>query len=1733
MPKLLAPEARTYSSDDETLVANRADIERIVAAGLRAGTDNTAAPAELGSVADAVAEDEWEELEAPDELADDRAPALEASPEDTEGDPTSAPEAAAAAQGDGETRPSMPSDVPLWDEIAEPTAEAYPPGLAPRVPFPPAVSPKAPPAAASPSVGTTPLREQAPLLPAIPKRISVADMLADAVDDDEDGGHVSSFTASFSFAPGEQLSFEDERPAAAHLAERAMLPVFATRADWFEREAARLTDPQAKARALLVASELRALAGDVVSARRTALAAQTGSASSPLVTRQQRWLAAAEGDDTAVAAALDLETRASPTHETRVHAALLNVAAQRRKLSDAAGARRKLEIAVRAKPDDPRPHLELLIDDLASSPKAPKRRGQDVPPLLPLAAAIQRVAVMRGQAATDEPLTATLLFEQIRRALSLRDTKTAGSLLMSLARVPGLDRAALTLAAALLAPSSETRPLAIQALECLLAVDPSSKARRALAARALEQGSPSVLTTALAEPASDEDSPTISHSDRIALLSLTGSDVTSHRAAIDALLGDEELWPLAAAALACRDDELPAAALPRSDAAKTSLLLGRCLARLRPDLPALERNAALEATVSAYAQAHPEAPIARMLALELAVDQVQAAAVARSLSEWPPGERGSETAERDRLLLTALIHEIGGDREGAKRDYASAFAVDPRSEIAVRALLDDTAPNQSSLLLAELAEGLDDAARAALLFSEAAIRMGSEDSEAFEKLLGQANDLDPTLPFATRYGEQAARTRADLDTLLRWLRLSRDATQDPRARAVDLVREALLVADSDLDLATSLLREAVKARPEDVALRELEERLRPDDDSERGAWREAAAQRLSDAGRADLLLEAALEYERALEHEKAAQTAAAAAREGGHELAALEADRLAARSSLAAALSERLFAMARDETDARAQRELYARLSALDELRGEASSSLLWHNATLENAPDHLPALRRLEHEYLGTGREEDLEPVAARLSRLLDANEAAGHARLVAHLRAKRVDFSGVVEMTSFALDSDQAPIWALRALSAAAQAVEDDELSLRTDRELSQRTARPAESAALSLRAAEAATRLGKLDEARTLLDRAVELCPQHYVALTTHAEILELVADYTAAAEAWERAASASAIAEHQLSGWHQAGVLWQDRVGDVERAEYALEKATLLDIKHEDAFNRLRSAYVARGESAKLAELLERRLAETTDPDERLGLEVMRGRTLMEIGDAEAAHVALAAALEQNPEHIEALDAFAEVAVANGDHPAAESALVRLARHVADPDKQADIYLRLGELYDATLPNPERAELAYREVLKRRSDDNAIVAKLVAVYGRLNQPAKAIELQTGLLERATSDDAKREQTLALALVHEQIAQDRRTAEATYEKARKQWPHDEVVLRALAEFYDRHGEQRALSMLVDRATNDARRALGTGRFDPAFFRVLALTAELRSAHDSARIVRATVAALEGEESALPGAGLRAADTKLDELLAPELLTGAFRSLLRKTGDALDGAYPIDTKALRAAPLSTDQAAFTDKLQQLAAPFGIQKLEAYASGLVGATCLPASSAPPRVVFGNALFDTDDQAARTFLLVRALKILQLRASAIARTTPIDLWSVLAGYLGLFAPNWSPQGVDAKKSAQAQERIKAAMPRSVDDDVPVLALEVIGSIGNRASQLASAVHQFGNRCALLATGDLTAALRAIALSSGSAPPSDPAERIKWVVRNGEARDLAIFSVSDAYAQARATLGLST
>ena len=1531
-------------------------------------------------------------------------------------------------------------------------------------------------------------------------------------------------------APAPTRVWPDEKPASAWLSEQARR-AFASRAEWLEKEARLLTDKVGRARALLVCSEILATIGERESAQALAVEARDTAPSLGLAHRQARGLMPSPPDPEDYLEALDLEVKMTPAGPARLHSMLLSVEALRASGDDDATTKRLDQVA-RAAAGDARPAIARAARALGrnevASPALRLPDGDLAPVSEALQAALRLRGVERKEAAHGEPAPSELLLKA-RVALDRGDVAGAAPLVAQLADVPELAVAATWLAASMQAVTPARRVDSLRSLRALLDRGEAG-AGPVLVSRALELSDPGVLAEALGGPGP------LTSAERMTLAALAGAAFAPGDPHLDATAATPGMGALAAALASLsvvsggddRGAQLHARALRTAGSPESRALvtLGRLLA-------ASASVAEIEATLATLGEhALPSASV-RALALEMASRAGRALEVSRSLEAWG-STRGASEDRAAGAVAAAMVAERAGEPVRAIEAFRAARAADPTNEAALRAIASLEQVDMVAELNA-LADDLGEGVRGAVARIEAISRgEGLLPEPTRAALLERAHGAAPTLPIAAFLAERIARRAGDVDEMLRWIRERRATTSDAVEAALDGVREALLLAGRDPGLAAERLQEAQRARPGDVALRELFERISPEPPDDNAAWRERRAAEGGGDARTLLFLDAAREHLRSGDEEGALRCAeAAASTESG--LARVARERAEFGAGKVSRLADELLSVAKTTEQPRVRREAYERLALLDATaRQDPASALLWHRSILEEHPGFMPSLRHIEQHLIGEGRDEELEPIASAIAIALRGKgplEASAHAELAARLRLRGAEGSwdATRELVELAAAETPASLWSLRMLEAHSRAQADDPTFLAVTLELLERTTRPVEAAALLVRAGEAASRLGRLDEARALLERAAVEDPGDVVAWGLLADVRQRAGDPRGAAEACEALARSSFVREHQLLAWYDAGCIWQDDASDEDRAIIAFEAAAAMDPSYGETFDRLSRLYVARKMQPELAGLLERRLDGLTDLDERLAMEVRRGRILLEVGDPEGARAAFESALAQRPDDPSALSAFADLCVSQKDWDAAEQALVRLARLLPTPEEQRDVYARLGDLYSRHLLNLARAEVAFKEVLRRSPDDDGMIERLVEVYKRQNDPARALELQQELIGKSKTPEDKRVRVIALAAIHEQIAHDNRKAEQTLEAARREFPQDVGVLRALAEFYTRHHQAPAVNILLDRAGSDARRALATGRFSASLFEILATVSDLRGKKDAARVAQAMLAALEGRPAALRGAAERAFDPRLDDLLAPEVLSPAMRTLLAKAGDALDAALPYDVRAQRATPLPSGSP-IARIVATAAQALGMGAVQVLVAPRLGAACVPGGSSPPVLIVGEALAAHEPLAG--FLVLRALKLMQAHASALVRTPAAELGVLVAAWLKCFNPSWQPQGVNAAAVNAMGGKVQAALPRNLTAEVGVIALEVAGTLGTQAATLGMSALHWGNRVSLLALGDGTSLLDAIAVAGGlqGGSPRDPTERATWIQRTAEARDVIAFGVSEAFAEARARAG---
>jgi cellulose synthase operon protein C len=1544
--------------------------------------------------------------------------------------------------------------------------------------------------------------------------------------------------------PAEPIAFEGERPVSRWLdAEKAR--AFASRIAWLEEEARASTDSTVRGRALLAVSELSALVGDGTRALELATEARDLAPHLPLAWRQARQLM--PRDPELMVEALDAEAARSPTPSARAHAVLLAADILRIEGQGDAAVER-WESACKLDPADTRAPiaraaLALAQNDHTSGALHLADNSELVALDKAVATALRLRGIERPGAEVDDmPINDGL--RHARLALDSGDVVTAAQSAGAIATLPELSKGALWLSASLGAGHIAARRGAARALKTLVH-EGDDLARRQLAARGIELEDPELVAAALANGASFDASERaildVLATSKSADMPVGPDARTAGRRVLESLAEDEAVAALVDALAAvspavAKDDD-------NDMVARSALVAGTSEARALATLGRLLAASAPTATVDAALAkiATPRPASAGGVAIETAVRAKRWDELSEALSSLPSSDEGGAA---QRHVAAAIVAERAGNRERARDAWSEAakngaFATDGILRIAADL---DRDMNVGAELL-RIADGMPDGVASAILRLEALARTTLDDAEQ-AALLERVHRAAPSLGIGAFLAERIGRRNGDLDEVLRWIQERRTYATDPLETALDAVREALLVADRDPELASTRLEEAHRARPDDVALRELYERLATEPPADRATWRENRAGSTVGPGAAQAWIEAALEHDRSGDSAAALRAARRAAEAGDRGLSRSIIERTEIETGDTTQQTDDLIQVTRSTDDEDVRREAFERLAHLDAVgKKDAGAALLWHRAILEESPRHQPSLRWVEHALIGEGRDDELSPIFEQIALALDGQrggETTAHAQHAARLRAREAQatpqeapsaWEHTHEMARLAAKQPEPSLWALRAWNAHARARKDDVAHLETTLTLLERTQRPPERAALLLRASEAAARLEREEEARAHLEQAASEDPGDVVTWGFLAEMRAHAGEGRPAAEACESLARTSVVREHQLLAWHDAAKIWLDEVNDVERAMSALEAAAEIDVTYADVFPRLSALYADKNLDAELARLLEKRLDSIDDEDERVTLEVELSRAFADMGELPKAKACLESALQKRPDLTTALAAMADLCIKEGDWSGAEQAYVRLARLLSDPAEQRAIYEHLGEIYSVHAPNLSRAEVAFKEVLKRTPDNLGVLTRLVDVYKRQGDVQHAVETQQQIVSASVDPDARLASLIELAKIHETVGRDPRRSEQALDSARKEFPTSVVALRAMAEFYSRQRQMPAMHILLDRAAGDARRAFAQGRFVPSLFQVLHAAFELRGKRDAARVVAATLAAVEGQPSDLMGGDARSVDPRLDDVLCPDIMSPALRALLFRAGDALDVVAPVDLRLLKATPLPPGTP-IGATVGSVATVVGLGALQILISPVLDRVALPLATNPPTLLVGEGLAKVKNERARMFVVVRAMKMILARASAMLRVQPQEVPGLVAGLFNTFNPSYMPQGVDAKRVSELARRIGPALPRNLDPTVGVIALEAAGMVGTQWTNLGPAAHAWANRVALLAVGDPNAALDAIAWSQNEdAAPIGSEERAAWIARHAEARELMTFSVTDAYAEARIRLGL--
>ena len=1511
------------------------------------------------------------------------------------------------------------------------------------------------------------------------------------------------------------------------------------RAEALELQAQLQRDPIQKARLLVTASELRAMLGQLGKAR---VAADQGSKLGNYVAqRQARQLAQAQGDVKAVSAYLSAEVHSAPTALIRGHAAITHAEFERLHHKDALAAGRSLEQAQRCSPSDPRPGLFKLARQLGSSPKPPSFKWPEDDAFHSLALATAATGQLRGdtRAKLSPASPPVAIFLDAQRALARRDRQATANALLHLRSQPGFERSVPWLCAALFAPLPNTRQQAAELLAELLRQRSTPTVRRALAARALELGDAEAATLALREPdAPEQGEPAFSEVDELSIGTLCQSDVSSLLSKLGETGTNDDALPLVHAVALCLEQThlLPSLGSTPALVLRASYTLSE---------PGVDVGLAAAETAGVASREAITHPLLAALALENACQNSDAKRLAELLLGIPHGDNLKQLFSFH--YAAALLLEQSGDSGAALEHYTQALRDNHCGEAALSALLDLVEPQQAIGLLEQFVARLnDDDEKQALLLAHAALISDTPDERARLCLATQTACPDHVMVEALVQRFASTSIHAE-DAELESLATERAALLARRAQHSDteferaLAHVRLVYAGQTGAAAAQQLDRAWELWPKDLGLLDLrEQHIELSLEVKARAREQLAAALEPSRTRACLQLESALFYELAGLGPDAARVSGAVATD--NPLAALCFARTAPGTEFAGKLREWVTEKAQTAAteDEQAQWWLVASRLASDAGAQTAERKAIMQAVVLN--PKHLEALLTAESLAFREGAPSRIADIEKRLAEVLLGEALHAHAQLAARFEQLEHGWASGYAALQLCDRDEETPLQVARRLESLARRAGDHERYYRMLAVLLRRAAQPHDKAVLLLRSAEVSLHLDKPGSALTQLDDAVELAPRYTTALALRAHILAEQQYFAAAAEAYERLAFAATSRELSGEAFKQAAVLLSrealpevrnnelgqhdtgsgssrpPRVADPTRVKINLERALDANPDDDEVLDLLVEIYIRQDARASLDELFSRRL-ELTPDEQKAAIELRWSRACVALGAPDRARELVDSVLERSPEHPQALTQLVELTPE--DPTTREQALLQLVRVTADPLAQSAAYKQLGYFYWHVAPQPTRALRCFHEAVKRNPGDHEAFEALIDVtleQGALEQATAA----TANFAAAVRDEAD-ERVLTLAQAKILSSQDLEKGEQCFVELLERWPFDEGALSGLVRLFQRNERTDKLDDLINDVRHAAMQQIPAGNLLTKCLASLLHVANITNDVSAKALTVAVSNFLHEQPSGLDARGSRAMSRGLDSILAPPPLGSALLSLMSHTYLAIERALPLDLETLEASELNDPRvrASFDMKAKAmgLSAPeLLIVRKQPYA-------CM-VTQEPARVVLGSAWVELSSPSALDFATWRVLKLLQARLGPIAYLPAAALMSHVEALLSAYVDT-SQSGLAAYHVDTLCKRLHPQLRKEAE--LTSIAQQALDDLDRSELSLSEAIAVWVDRCALLAVGELRAAVHGVAMLHGELPPPRAGGVVELLQRLPEASRLVASMLSPEMAEAHRTI----
>ncbi|HEY2747043.1 MAG TPA: hypothetical protein VGL86_20615 [Polyangia bacterium] len=257
--------------------------------------------------------------------------------------------------------------------------------------------------------------------------------------------------------------------------------------------------------------------------------------------------------------------------------------------------------------------------------------------------------------------------------------------------------------------------------------------------------------------------------------------------------------------------------------------------------------------------------------------------------------------------------------------------------------------------------------------------------------------------------------------------------------------------------------------------------------------------------------------------------------------------------------------------------------------------------------------------------------------------------------------------------------------------------------------------------------------------------------------------------------------------------QAASVWEDKIGDRDRAGDVYERILQLDAQNMTASLQLEQVYRAQGSWEKLIELLLARVEFTGESAQRVNiLQKVAEIYEQEVDDKEGAFVVLQAAFRENYADQAVSGELERLATATSKWNDLLTEYTQIVQQIPEPATAADLWVKIGRWYGEHLGHLDYAIASEQQALALAPENTEALENLAGFYRKKSMWSELVATLDKHAELADEPEKKVELHLAMAELWEGPLGDQAQAVSSYQAALESNPAAMDALNALERLY-----------------------------------------------------------------------------------------------------------------------------------------------------------------------------------------------------------------------------------------------------------------------------------------------------------------------------------------------------